>query len=56
MAMIKFINLILQKIRGVLAFTKDEFLCDSCKYDYSNACHNSNKPNVKDCGEYKKRI
>ena len=31
------------------------FLCDSCRYDYGNACHRPGRPNVTRCPEYKPR-
>jgi len=30
-----------------------EFLCDNCKYDYDSACKNPQRPNVKQCRDYK---
>jgi hypothetical protein len=32
-----------------------KLLCDSCEYDYPSACHNSKRPNVTVCQDYKKR-
>ncbi|HEY5531697.1 MAG TPA: hypothetical protein VIK22_06815 [Candidatus Anoxymicrobiaceae bacterium] len=32
-----------------------KLLCDSCDYDYPSACHNSKRPNVTVCHDYKKR-
>lgn len=32
-----------------------QFLCDSCRYDYGNACHRVGRPNVSRCPEYKAR-
>ncbi|MCE5240084.1 hypothetical protein LLH23_16605 [bacterium] len=31
------------------------FLCDSCRYDYGNACRRPGRPNVTDCPEYRAR-
>ncbi|MFC2060659.1 hypothetical protein ACFLTZ_06210 [Chloroflexota bacterium] len=31
------------------------FLCDSCKWDWRGACHNSSRPNATWCPEYEKR-
>lgn len=32
-----------------------KLLCDSCKYDYHNACRNPRRPNATECPEYEKR-
>ncbi|MBI1784347.1 hypothetical protein HYR69_04310 [Candidatus Sumerlaeota bacterium] len=32
-----------------------EFLCDSCKYDYGNACTRPERPNARKCPDYKRR-
>jgi hypothetical protein len=29
-----------------------EFLCDNCRYDYSNACRQSARPNAVKCSGY----
>ncbi|MFH1612895.1 MAG: hypothetical protein ABIB46_04120 [bacterium] len=31
------------------------FLCDTCMYDYRSSCNHSEKPNVVQCLDYKKR-
>jgi len=31
------------------------FLCDSCRYDYGNACRRPGRPNVTQCPEYRPR-
>ena len=31
------------------------FLCDSCKWNWRSACHNSARPNATWCPDYKKR-
>lgn len=33
---------------------RDEFLCDSCRYDYDGACHRPERPNATVCPDYKK--
>jgi len=33
----------------------EDFLCDSCKYDYGNACTRRERPNATQCPDYKKR-
>jgi hypothetical protein len=53
--MINFFTTIFKKIKMFLTKAKGEFLCDSCRYDYPNACNNPNRPNVKSCDEYKPR-
>ena len=30
-------------------------LCDSCKWNWRNACHNPERPNATWCREYEKR-
>ena len=51
--MLKFIRDILFKIKD--AFVGHKFLCDSCMYDYGNACVRSERPNAIRCPDYKKR-
>lgn len=34
---------------------KDEFLCDSCKYDNIRYCHSKNFPRAIACVDYEKR-
>ncbi len=41
------------KIRKALG--KDVFLCDSCKWDWRNACHRPERPNATSCPDYEKR-
>jgi len=31
-----------------------EFLCDTCKYDYGNACTRRERPNARVCPDYKR--
>ena len=31
-------------------------LCDSCKWNWRSACHNSARPNATWCSEYKNRM
>lgn len=33
----------------------DVFLCDTCKYDYPNACNLRKRPNAKICGNYSRK-
>ncbi|MFC1601764.1 hypothetical protein ACFL34_05390 [Candidatus Sumerlaeota bacterium] len=32
----------------------EEFLCDTCRYDYDTACHRPERPNAISCPDYKK--
>lgn len=34
--------------------TTGAFLCDSCRYDYGDACRRPERPNAVICPEYKK--
>jgi hypothetical protein len=31
------------------------FLCDSCRYDYGNACKRRERPNALECPDYQKK-
>jgi hypothetical protein len=31
------------------------FLCDSCAFNWHSSCHNSKRPNVKECPDYKSK-
>lgn len=31
------------------------YLCDTCKWDYGDACKLPQRPNARTCGDYKKR-
>ncbi|MFH1074436.1 MAG: hypothetical protein V1752_05030 [Candidatus Firestonebacteria bacterium] len=53
--MFRFISKIISKIKNFLKNPSDNFLCDSCAYDYPSACSHPERPNVKECGEYKLR-
>ena len=39
---------------GLRASAKDEFLCDSCKYDYRSACNRPERPNARRCPDYER--
>lgn len=43
---------LLQKIKYWIS---GRFLCDSCQYDYGDACRRPQRPNAVTCPEYKKR-
>ena len=52
MANIKeFFKLLFQRIKAPLS---DDFLCDSCRYDYDGACNRPERPNAKVCPDYKR--
>ncbi|MEM6673181.1 MAG: hypothetical protein AAF726_10065 [Planctomycetota bacterium] len=31
------------------------YLCDSCKWDYGDACNRRERPNARTCPDYKRR-
>lgn len=33
---------------------EEKFLCDSCRYDYGDACTRPERPNARRCPDYKK--
>ena len=47
----------LQKLKQRFAaiFSPTGFLCDTCKYNWGNACMRKERPNAKVCPEYKKK-
>ena len=32
-----------------------EFLCDTCRYNYGNACDRPERPNATRCSDYRRR-
>jgi len=36
-------------------FGGGKFLCDSCKYNYRDACTRPERPNARTCEEYRKK-
>jgi len=42
-------------VRKVL-LADNEFLCDTCRYDYGSACVRPERPNAMECEDYKKGI
>ena len=42
-----------QKLK--LALKGEKFLCDSCKYDWGNACTRKERPNASYCLDYKRK-
>ena len=41
------------KRRGLL-LGPDEFLCDTCKFDYDGACRLPDRPNARRCSKYER--
>jgi hypothetical protein len=37
-------------------FLGKRILCDTCAYDYPNACTNPERPNATSCPDYQKRF
>lgn len=47
-------------LRGLIDFVRKlvpagEPLCDTCKYDYGDACTRPERPNARRCPDYKRR-
>ena len=51
--MVKFINNLWFKLKSLFGGTK--FLCDTCKYDWGDACNRPERPNAIRCPDYRKR-
>ena len=49
--MLKKLKRLLKKIFMI----EDEFLCDTCRYDYGDACTRRERPNATECPDYKRR-
>jgi len=43
------------RLRWTALKAPGRFLCDSCRYDYGNACHRRERPNATICGDYRPR-
>ena len=41
--------------RSLFAMTSKRYLCDSCRYDYGNACSRPERPNATACPDYKRK-
>lgn len=39
---------------GRAAHGGSEFLCDTCRYNYGSACTRPERPNARQCPDYKK--
>jgi len=42
-------------LRRMFARSGGNHLCDTCKYDYGNACRRPERPNARTCPDYKRR-
>jgi len=48
---LNFFKAIKNKIK--LNLSGAEFLCDTCRYNYREACKNPKRPNARSCDDYK---
>jgi hypothetical protein len=46
---------ITEALRGMLTLSSRRYLCDSCKWDYGNACKRPERPNALVCPDYKRK-
>jgi hypothetical protein len=46
---------IAEAVRRIFAVGSKRYLCDSCKWDYGNACKRPERPNALTCPEYKRK-
>lgn len=42
-------------LRRLFALGSKRYLCDTCKWDYGNACTRPERPNAVKCPDYKKK-
>ena len=42
-------------LRSIFAKPGGGYLCDTCKWDYGDACTRPERPNAKTCPDFKKR-
>ncbi len=49
--MLKKLKHLLKKILLI----EDEILCDTCRYNYRDACTRPQRPNATECPDYKRR-
>lgn len=49
--MLKKLKLLLKRVFLI----EDDFLCDTCRYDYRDACKHPERPNATQCRDYKRR-
>ena len=45
----------LKRLVKKILMIEDEFLCDTCMYDYGDACTRPERPNATECPDYKHR-
>lgn len=46
---------IAEAVRRIFAVSSRRYLCDTCKWDYGNACKRPERPNALVCPDYKKK-
>ncbi len=44
-----------EAVRRIFAVSSKRYLCDSCKWDYGNACSRPERPNALSCPDYKRK-
>ena len=42
-------------VRRLFAASSKRYLCDSCRWDYGNACSRPERPNALVCPDYKRK-
>ena len=52
---VPFTRRLVEALRRMFAMKSQRYLCDSCKWDYGNACSRPERPNALVCSDYKKR-
>lgn len=50
-----FLRAIAEFFRRLFATGSKRYLCDTCKWDYGNACTRPERPNALTCPDYKKK-
>lgn len=46
---------LIEFLRRLFALGSKRYLCDTCKWDYGNACKRPERPNAVKCPDYKKK-
>jgi len=46
---------IAEALRRIFAVSSKRYLCDTCKFDYGNACARPERPNALTCPDYKRK-
>ena len=46
---------LIEFLRRLFAMNSRRYLCDTCKWDYGNACKRPERPNALKCPDYKKK-